>query len=171
MAWVRDKLTWSVSGIRNFITTYGALCTITGMTATPYMLKELSARNFTTVTNILNAGAFSLRGLVPSSALWLAMMFPMPPGVNGTASTALNGVAQDMANAQGFGKGEFSAWVNNLRALAGAISPVIYAQFYAAAEKRGANPGHAFAVAGFLGAILPQVLLQTMKDAELNAEK
>lgn len=171
MTWVRDKLGWSVEGIRNFITAYGALCLLTGMTATPYMLKNMSARGFTTSTNLLNTIAFSTRAAVPSTALWIAMMFPMLPGVNGSSATALKAVAQELANKQGFGKGEFSGWVNNLRALAGSVSPVVYAQCYAAAEKRGANPGHTFALAGVFGAILPQLLLRTMKDSELAVDK
>jgi hypothetical protein len=171
MAWVRDKLHWSVTEVRNFITSYGALCLGAGMTVTPYMLKNTSVRGFTSITNLLNAFAFSLRGMTPSSALFLIMMFPMLPGVNGQSATALKSVAQELANNQGFGKGEFSAWINNLRALAGSASPVLYAQFYAAAERRRANPGHTFALAGVLGAILPQILFWAMKDSELQAGK
>eukprot|EP00913_Durusdinium_trenchii_P002904 g2691.t1 len=60
---------------------------------------------------------------------------------------------------QGFNNGEFSAWVNNLRAFAGSISPVLYGQVYAAAEHRRKNPGLTFLLAGTLGALLPQVIL------------
>merc|ERR1712178_240306 len=103
------------------------------MSATPWMLRNLSARGFTTTTNLLNAFAFLTRGLKASSALFLVMMLPMLPGVNGASATSLKAVAQDLATSQGFGKGEFSAWVNNLRALAGSVAPVLYGQYYAAA--------------------------------------
>jgi len=166
-AWIRDHLKWSVTDVRNFIISYGALCTATGMSATPWMLKNLSARGFTTATNLANAFAFSVRGLSASTPLFLLAMFPMLPGVNGASATALKAVAQDIATKQGFGKGEFSAWVNNLRALAGSAAPVMYGQVYAAAEKRGQNPGHVFALAGLVGALLPQALLAQMSDSDL----
>ncbi|CAE7430471.1 unnamed protein product [Symbiodinium necroappetens] len=72
--WIRDHLKWSVMQVRNFIVGYGLLCTATGASATPWMLKNLSARGFTTATNMLNAAAFGLRGLAPSSLLFLTMM-------------------------------------------------------------------------------------------------
>jgi len=170
-AWIRDKLQWSVTDIRNFIFSYGLLCLLTGATATPWMLKNLSARSFTTATNLLNFFAFSVRGMVASTPLFLVAMLPMLPGVNGASATALKAVAQDLATAQGFGKGEFSAWVNNLRALAGSAAPVLYGQVYAAASKHGRNPGHVFALAGLIGALLPQLLLVQMPDSELRPEK
>jgi len=167
-AWIRDKLHWNVTDVRNFITSYGLLCLLTGYTATPRMLKALSARGFTTATNLLNLFAFSVRGIVPSTPLFLAALIPMLPGVNGASATALKSVANDIASVQGFGKGEFSAWVNNLRALAGSAAPVIYGQVYAAAEKYGRNPGHVFALAGVLGALIPQLVLQGMPESELR---
>ncbi|CAE7211529.1 unnamed protein product [Symbiodinium microadriaticum] len=169
--WIRDHLKWSVMQVRNFIVGYGLLCTATGASATPWMLKNLSARGFTTATNMLNAAAFGLRGLAPSSLLFLTMMVSMLPGVNGASATALKAVAQDIATSQGFGKGEFSAWVNNLRALAGSVAPVLYGQVYAAAEKRGGNPGLTFALAGAVGALLPQAVLNQMTDAEMTAPR
>jgi len=92
----------------------------------------------------------------------------MLPGVNGASATALKTVQNQIATSQGFGKGEFSAWVNNLRALAGSAAPVLYGQFYAAAEKYGRNPGHVFALAGVLGALIPQLILQGMPDSQLR---
>ncbi|CAL1126068.1 unnamed protein product [Cladocopium goreaui] len=133
-AWIRDHLKWSVTQVRNFIVAYGMLCTATGLSATPWMLRNFSPRGFTTITNLLNFFAFTARGLSPSSWLFLSMMVPMLPGVNGASATALKAVAQDIAANQGFGKGEFSAWVNNLRAFSGSVAPVVYGQVYAAAE-------------------------------------
>jgi len=167
--WMRDHLMWTVEGTRNFVVSYGVLCTAAGMSVTPYMLKNMTAKGFTTATNMLNAIAFWLRGAAANSALFLGMMLPMLPGVNGASATALRAVAQDIANSQGFGKGEFSAWINNLRALAGAAAPFLYGQTYAAAKKRGANPGYVFAVAGLVGAIIPQLALQSMHDSELKS--
>ena len=60
--------------------------------------------------------------------------------MNGASATALKSISTDLATAEGFGKGveankdllalatlpggEFSAWTNNLRALAGAVATV-----------------------------------------------
>ncbi|CAJ1405066.1 unnamed protein product [Effrenium voratum] len=167
--WIRDKLQWSVNQVRNFMVGYGLLCTITGMSATPWMLKNLSPRGFTTTTNLLNLLGFSLRGLAPRSWLFLAAMVPMLPGVNGASATALKAVAQDLATKEGFGKGEFSAWVNNLRAVAGAVAPVMYGQVYAALENQGRNPGFTFTLAGLVGSLLPQALLTQLSNSEMIA--
>ncbi|CAK9030059.1 unnamed protein product [Durusdinium trenchii] len=43
-AWIRDHLKWSVTQVRNFIVGYGMLCTATGLSATPWMLRNLSPR-------------------------------------------------------------------------------------------------------------------------------
>lgn len=168
-AWIRDHLKWSVTQVRNFIVAYGMLCTATGLSATPLMLRNFSPRGFTTITNLLNFFAFTARGLSPSSWLFLSMMVPMLPGVNGASATALKAVAQDIAANQGFGKGEFSAWVNNLRAFSGSVAPVLYGQVYAAAQNRGRNPGLTFFLAGILGALLPQAMLHYVTDSDMVA--
>lgn len=166
--WVRDNLKWSVTGIRNFVIIYGILCTFAGMYITPHLLRTMNTRMFTSTTNMMNAFAFSVRGLAASTPLWLVSMVPMLPGVNGASATALKAIASDLAGAEGFGKGEFSAWASNLRALAGSVAPVLYGQTYAAAQKRGMNPGITFAVAGVLGAMLPELLLRATKDSDLQ---
>jgi hypothetical protein len=75
---------------------------------------------------------------------------------------------QDKAAAQGFGRGEFQGWCNNMRALAGALSPLIYGHYYAFAERRGIWPGTVFWVCGALGAAVPQLLLACTTQRELS---
>jgi len=167
--WVRDHLKWSVAGNRNFIVIYGILCTLSSAKLAPILLKRYNAKDFTTITNVLNAVGFSFRGLRPSTAFWLLAMFPMLPGVNGNCAVKLSSLAQTLARQQGFGNGEFSAWANNLRALVGAAAPVLYGQIYAAFVNKGMNPGLTFAFAGLLGAVFPQLMLMGMKESDLTA--
>jgi len=167
--WVRDHLKWSVTGIRNFIIIYGVLCTMSSMSLAPILLRMFNAKDYTTLTNLLNIFAFSVRGIKASTALWLLAMFPMLPGVNGNCAIKLTSLAQNLAEQQGFGNGEFSAWANNLRALVGAAAPVLYGQIYASLGRKGRNPGLTFAFAGLLGAVVPQLMLMSMKESDITA--
>ena len=166
--WCRQHLLWRPEATRNFIMGYGVLCMVAGINITPRLLRAFSARDFTSVTNATNGLAFFLRGARPSSALWVLAVAPLLPGVNGASANALKAIVGRRAAAEGFGAGEFSAYSNNLRALAGALAPVLYGNVYAAAKRRGLNPGVAFWAAGLLGAALPQLLLNSMRDEELT---
>lgn len=169
--WVREELKWSVTGIRNFVIIYGTLCTASAAYLAPWLRTQLNAKDFTTLTNLLNAFGFCIRGVKASTLLWLVAMVPMLPGVNGTCAIPLKARATELATAQGFGKGEYSAWANNLRALIGSIAPLLYGQIWAAMQKRGKNPGWTFAFAGVVGALVPQFMLWAMKDSDLGVEK
>lgn len=168
--WVREGLKWSVTGIRNFVIIYGILCTLSSSHLAPWLRGKLNAKDFTTLTNSLNAFGFFIRGLKAETALWLAAMVPMLPGVNGTCAIPLKARATELAIAQGFGKGEFSAWSNNLRALVGSAAPLLYGQIWAALQKQGKNPGLTFAFAGSVGAVVPQLMLWAMRDSDLGVQ-
>ena len=107
----------------------------------------------------------------PLASLWLLSVVPLLPGVNGASALALKALAARRAATEGFGAGEFSAYANNLRALAGALAPLLYGHAYAALRRRGRNPGLAFWLAGLLGAVLPQALLHATSDAELISDQ
>jgi len=169
--WKREHLDWSVEQSRNFVMIYGTLSILSGIFITPMFLKKLSARGFTSATNLLNLLGFLLRGLKESSWVFLLAVIPMLPGVNGASATALKSISTDLATAEGFGKGEFSAWTNNLRALAGAAATVLYGNYYAWCKRKGIYQGTTFAVAGLLGAALPELLLCLTRDSELRREK
>lgn len=155
---------------RNFVVGYGMLCIVAGAKLTPHLLKTLDARGFTTLTNATNGLAFLLRGASPSSLVWVAAVLPLLPGVNGSSSNAIKAIVGSRANAEGFGSGEFSAYTNNLRALAAAAAPVLYGNVYAACRRKGWRPGLAFWVAAALGAAVPQLLLSTLSDSDLSAK-
>mmetsp|Transcript_6599 Transcript_6599/g.14351 ORF Transcript_6599/g.14351 Transcript_6599/m.14351 type:complete len:449 (-) Transcript_6599:59-1405(-) len=169
--WKRDHLKWSIESSRNFVMAYGALNIWAGAQLTPTMLKKMSIRQFTTVTNLLNALGFFMRGAAEKTWVFLLAVPPMLPGVNGASASALRAPITDRADTEGFGKGEFSAWVNNLRGIAGTLAAVLYGNYYAWARKRGIPPGSTFAVAGVVGALLPQLLLQLTKDSEMEPLK
>ena len=92
-------------------------------------------------------------------------------GVNGAHSTALKSIATTHAELDGIGLGEFSAWTNNLRAVAGAVASWMYASYYAWCVRRGVFPGSMFMVMGTTGAIIPQLLLWFVTDEELRPIK
>ena len=99
---------------------------------------------------------------------FIAAIPPWIPGVNGTSAMALRALSADVAAAEGFGKGEYSGWLNNLRALAGAGAAYSYGQIYAWSLRKGIYAGWFFWIGMFVGAVVPELLLWCTSDAELK---
>merc|ERR1712217_181261 len=93
------------------------------------------------------------------------------PGANGARGTALKAIAADCATSEGFGKGEFSAWTNNLRAIACAIATVFYGNYYAWSKTHGVPAGSTYALAGMFGAVVPEVILRFTRNSEMTLHK
>ena len=128
--WARNHLMLNFTTGRVFLQCYGLSCVLGGMFLTPLLLKTLSARSFTTLCNVGLMIGKSMR-MSSFPPLYFAFTIPVLPGVNGAAASALKGIQGQHAVAAGFGKGEFSAWTNNLRALMSAITPVMMGNLYA----------------------------------------
>merc|ERR1712050_688423 len=169
--WTRDHLNWSMEGMRNFVMAYGTLCILAGAKLIPYLLHNLSPRGFTSLTNSTNMAGFFLRGSLERTWVFLLAVPLLMPGVNGASGTALKAIAADRATSEGFGKGEFSAWTNNLRAMACAIATVLYGNYYAWSKTQGVPAGSTYALAGVLGAVLPEIILRLTRDSEMMLEK
>mmetsp|Transcript_7762 Transcript_7762/g.17784 ORF Transcript_7762/g.17784 Transcript_7762/m.17784 type:complete len:283 (+) Transcript_7762:1-849(+) len=169
--WMREHLKLSVEGIRNFIVSFGFLSMLAGAKITPTLLKTFSVWGYTTLTNLTNTAAFSLRAIEEKAIIWYGAMPLMLPGVNGASSAALGGVLNEHLVASGFGVGESSAWLNNLRVIVGVAATVLYGYFYAFCRKRGIWPGHTYTLAAFVGAFIPQaILMLTVKHSELHPQ-
>ena len=96
------------------------------------LLKNLSARTYTTVTNLLLWVGMCVHAGTPSSSHqgWFWAGIPIiSPGVNGSSSHAVKALAGALAEKEGYGRGEFSAWINNLRAIATACCTVLYSHW------------------------------------------
>jgi hypothetical protein len=171
--WKHEHLHWGPRMSSNFEIVYGLLNIFSGNSVTPFLLKRLTARQFTTLTNLTNTVGFFMRGAAERGSLFLAAAVPMMPGVNGAHASALKSIATSHAERDGIGLGEFSAWTNNLRAIAGAIASWAYASYYAFCVRRQIfPPGTMFVVMGTLGAFVPQLLLTFLvSDDELEVSK
>ena len=166
-----QRLGFSVVQNGNFLSSAAFCYMASGWYCTPWMLNKFSPRMFTTVGNLFIALGYGIQGPATNLYVYWAAFFLLTPGVNGAASTALRAVAADQAAAQGFGRGEFQGWCNNMRALAGAAAPLIYGHYYAFAERSGIWPGTVHWLAVLLGAVLPQMLLATVPDEQLTVRK
>mmetsp|Transcript_101148 Transcript_101148/g.321185 ORF Transcript_101148/g.321185 Transcript_101148/m.321185 type:complete len:452 (+) Transcript_101148:3-1358(+) len=170
--WMREHLKMDVTSIRNFIMGFGLASMLSGMKLIPSLVKNLSIRSYTTLTNYSNLFAFSVRAAWESKALFFGMLPFMLPGVNGASSAALNPALTSHLAAEGFGVGESSAWLNNMRVLLSVAATLIYGYCYSWCRKVGVNPGHTYLLAGILGGGIPQLLLSlVIKDSELRATK
>ena len=79
---------------------------VAGQFLTPGLLKAMSARTFTTVTNLTNLLGFFMRGWSENPKIFWAAIVPMLPGVNGSSASAIKAIASDHARAAGLGAGE-----------------------------------------------------------------
>merc|ERR1712032_586541 len=135
-----------MEGIRNFVMSYGLASTISGAKLVPYLVKNLSVSNFTCLTNMFNLAGFLLRGAAENVYVWWGALPLMLPGVNAASTLAITPVLNEHMVACGFGVGESTAWVNNLRVLVGACATMLYGYFYAFCVKNNISPGRTFAV-------------------------
>jgi len=165
--WEREHLGWGTQMVVAFTSTYGVLCTLSGWYITPYVLRNFGTRAFTSTCNWLNAIGFVLRSHPQPWAFFTAVI-PMLPGVNGASATALKQVSTDVASGEGFGKGEFQAWANNLRAIQGALIPLVVGYTYTLSKAKGLHPGTFYWVISVLGALLPELILKFITDAEMS---
>jgi len=170
--WCREHLRLQMETIRNFVMGYGLASAIAGVKLVPFLVKNLSVSGFTTVTNLTNLAGFCMRGSVENMWVFFGALPLMLPGVNAASTTALAPILNEHLSACGFGVGESTAWVNNLRVMAGAVATLLYGYFYAWCRKKGVNAGLTFALAGLFGAALPQVLFMLIvKQSELEPQK
>eukprot|EP00944_MAST-04C_sp_MAST-4C-sp1_P013545 g13545.t1 len=164
--WQSQHLKWDAFRMRDFTVVYGLLCFLAGQFLTPLLLQRWTGRLFTTFTNCSNAIGFILRGSREDPTIFWFAIAPMLPGVNGASASAVKSMATDRCIAAGIGRGELSAWLNNLRAIVLATAPTLYGNFYAWAISRNIYPGYAFFLAAFFGAILPEMIHQTLTHQE-----
>jgi hypothetical protein len=143
---------------------------LSGWYSTPFLMRSFSTRRFTTFANMAVALGFGVHGAVSRKWTFFVGLLMATPGINGAPGTKLRAMAADRAASQGFGRGEFQGWCNNMRALAGAVAPFTYGQYYAWADRSGIYPGTVFWVLSVVGALVPQVLLSLISDKELEAD-
>lgn len=168
LAFMKVNMNWGIAGIRNWLSLYGLTNFVSGMLLTPYLLKNLTVRSYTSLTNLTNTIAYAVRAFVGGRTwLYISTVPIMLPGVNGVSANALKAVASDLAKAEGFGMGEFSAYGNNLRAIISALAPVILGNFYSWSQKKGFG-GSTYWLVGVIAGVIPQILFQNMTDDELE---
>ena len=163
-----QRLGMSVVQNGNFLSSAALCYMLSGWYCTPFLLRTFTARKFSTIGNLFLLVGYFVHGARENMWLYWSALVLLAPGINGASGTALRAIAADKATAQGFGKGEFQGWCNNLRAIAGSACTFIYGQYYAWAERSGVYPGTVFWLCGLLGAAVPQLLLMLTSDEELG---
>jgi len=99
--------------------------------------------------------------------MWSGVPF-LVPGVNGGSAHAIKALSTQIATKEGYGNGEYSAWSNNMRALAQSLQIVFLGIWYARCKERGIYAGTSWFLASFVGAILPQLLMMTMPNGDFE---
>eukprot|EP00413_Alexandrium_margalefii_P027182 CAMPEP_0204575596 /NCGR_PEP_ID=MMETSP0661-20131031/41283_1 /ASSEMBLY_ACC=CAM_ASM_000606 /TAXON_ID=109239 /ORGANISM="Alexandrium margalefi, Strain AMGDE01CS-322" /LENGTH=514 /DNA_ID=CAMNT_0051584253 /DNA_START=39 /DNA_END=1582 /DNA_ORIENTATION=- len=166
--WNRDHLNWSPDTARDFVAFWGATVTAGGTFLQPYLIKNLPIYAYTSLGNLGVWLGLTLHGIAKRGAcMWGGVPF-LAPGINGGSALAVKTLSLDIARAEGYGNGEFSAWANNMRALAQSAAMVFVGMWYAKCKERGIYPGTSWFFAALIGAGIPQLLLMTMPRSHLQ---
>jgi len=163
--YMRNQLGWDVQAVTKFVVAWGATAVLSGAIIVPTLLKQLGTRTFTTIANCCLATACCLQGASSNGVSYCIGTAIAVPGMNGSSANGLRGLCNKYAEDDGFGGGEFSAMFNNLRAVVGALATASLGYSYAFCRDNGLKPGISYALAGVAGAVIPQVLLQSVPNS------
>jgi hypothetical protein len=88
-------------------------------------------------------------------------------GVNGNSTHAIKALAGALAVDAGLGKGEFSAYLNNMRSIVHVLGALAMGNWYACFQEspRFLKPGSVWFFAGLMGGILPTLLAWTLETS------
>mmetsp|Transcript_2072 Transcript_2072/g.6501 ORF Transcript_2072/g.6501 Transcript_2072/m.6501 type:complete len:457 (-) Transcript_2072:35-1405(-) len=167
--WSRNNLGWAANTARDFVAFWGAAVMAGGSVIHPYLLKRLSAFAYTSLANISAGFGLAMHGFMENGFCMFGGVAFLVPGVNGGSTHAIKALSLDLARAEGYGNGEFSAWANNMRALAQSLDTVFLGMWYARCKERGIYQGTAWFIASFIGAGLPQLMMLTMPRSDFEA--
>jgi len=170
MQWWVNHLSWSTENIRDFVVVYGITCTVGSVALIPRLVRSLTPRGYTSFTDLSCAVNYLGKALAgASSKAYIGSSLIGLPGVNAANGIVLRAISTERAVQEGFGKGEFSAWINNLRAVISGIAPVLYGNLYASTKE--SYPACGYLVACVLSAVVPEIMLWSTSDAELQMSK
>jgi len=160
--WSRNNLGWEAHIARNFSALWGMTVTAASAFVHPYLLKNFSTFAYSTIGNVSVWIGLTMHGLMEKGIfMWGGLPF-LIGGVNGGSAHAIKALVLETARQKGYGNGEFSAWSNNMRALAQSLETLFLGMWYALCKENGIYQGTTWFFAGFLGAGLPQLLMLSM---------
>eukprot|EP00928_Gymnodinium_smaydae_P009298 TRINITY_DN13459_c0_g1_i1.p1 TRINITY_DN13459_c0_g1~~TRINITY_DN13459_c0_g1_i1.p1 ORF type:complete len:302 (-),score=39.09 TRINITY_DN13459_c0_g1_i1:134-1039(-) len=169
--WGRNNLKWTAAQMRDFVATWGAAATGGSFFVQPYLARTLSKYDYTIFTNACVGFGMFFRGISEKGfAMWCGLPFLLP-GVNGGSARKVNALATQLAQKEGYGNGEFAAWMSNLRAFAQSVQIVLLGMWYARCRERGAYAGTAWFWAAFVAAGIPQLVMSTLSKADFDSCK
>lgn len=157
--WAQNNLKWTNYGIRNLISTWGAVVTVSSLYLQPHLGKKLCARSYTSFCNAGMTCGLAVTGLAPHWTCAYGGLVPIIAGINGGNSVAVKTLAAEISKIEGYGNGEFSAWVTNLRTLVQSFATIVYGQWYAYCQDNGIYAGSAWWLAAVIGGLVPQLMV------------
>jgi MFS family permease len=166
--WTRNYLKWSDSEIRNFIAFWGATVTLASAVVHPALIQKMKAFNYATLGNLSIWFGLSFHGLLANRiGLWGGVPL-LIPGVNGGAAHSISALSIAYGKEEGYGNGEMSAWMTNGRTLMQALVTMLLGNWYGRCTERGAFPGTAWWIAGFIAGGIPQLIMMSMGPASFE---
>jgi DHA1 family tetracycline resistance protein-like MFS transporter len=158
MAYIRNDVGFGPGLVTGYLTSWGVACFLSGKYLVRSIVKKIGPRRFTDISMGMTALSYWVLGLFPQGwAVWSNVAL-LTPGINNLAAAAIKSQAAAHAIAGGMGKGEFSASMASLRAVAFFLAPTLWGSIYAACVRAGQPPGFALVSAGLVGAALPALI-------------
>ena len=91
-------------------------------------------------------------------------------GVNGSNTHAVKALAGALAIRDGYGRGEFSGWMMNMRAISTSACTLLYGAWYGWCADTGRWTGSVWWLLGLLGGLLPQLVVWRMSPKSFDLE-
>lgn len=156
---------WSKEFMAGYFALWGACASFSGMFLSPFLLKRMSSLGFTTVANLgVTLGHVFGYGFQEQTRNMLWALPLLLPGINGNNAVGIKALAGGLAIKHGMGKGEFSGWLSNMRAITTGLAAVGSGLWYARAQdnRLGKLPVKSvWWLIAFFGGLLPQLLCWT----------
>jgi len=169
--WSKNNLGLDETQRRNFVVTWGLSVLVSGILTQPLLMKRLSSYNFTQLGNALLFSGFVTYGLKAHVAFMFAGLGLQLPVINNGSSNNVRALCSALARKEGFGLGEFSAFLNNARTILQSFTSFAMGWWYAFCIERGLHPGSAWWIVGILCGLFPELIMWTMSKDDFALAK
>merc|ERR1719282_491112 len=134
-------------------------------------MKKLSSYKYTQLGNAFLYSGFVLYGLKATSAFMISGLACQLPVINNGSSNNVRAICAALARNEGFGAGEFAAYINNSRTILQSFTSMAMGWWYAFCIERGLHPGSTWWIQAALCALFPQMIMWTMSESDFVLAK
>jgi hypothetical protein len=169
--WGKLDMMVTPGAMRNMLMYWGATVSGFGLLGSPILLRNFSPYMYTTITNLAVFTGLCIKGMSIKPPFFYAAYAVCMAGVNGSSTHAVKAMAGAHAMKDGYGRGEYSAWVQNLRSISTAACTVAYGWWYGYCTDKGWWTGSVWWFMAILGGLIPQLMVWSIPKEAFEMPK